>query len=204
MGRPKATDTPSVGFSCTCGKVRGRMAPVSARSGAHIVCHCKDCSAAERFLGQPDPGSDGVDLFLTTPDTVKFDSGIELLGAIRLSPKGPLRWYATCCNATLFACSGNPGIPFLSAQVKRLDSPAAVGPVITQAFVPQPGGTPKHSGAGRMMMKLVPAMGAARLSGRWRQNPFFDMATRAPIAEPKLLSKEERRAASPDQRSTSG
>ncbi len=38
---------------------------------------------------------------------------------------------------------------------------------------------------------------ASRLSGRWKETPFFDAVTGRPVAEPELISKSRRAALYP-------
>ncbi|SFT61470.1 DUF6151 family protein [Sedimentitalea nanhaiensis] len=186
--------TGSVAFSCTCGEVRGRISPATAQSGTHLICHCRDCRAAERFLEQPEAGTEGVELFQTTPDTIHLQAGVDRLAVLRLSPKGPLRWYASCCNTPLFNTLSRPGIPFVTAMVARISDPAPLGPVVAHSFVPQAGGPPKHRGGTTMVWRFFTRLGAARLSGRWRQTPFFDLKSGEPTAPVRLLTKQERAA----------
>lgn len=196
MARGGNTKTP-IGFACSCGQLQGHISADAARSGTHIECFCADCRAAELYQGQPDPAPGGVDMFLTTPDAITITSGAEHLGLMRLGPHGPLRWYATCCSAPLFNTLANPKRPFVSVMGGRLSQPDAIGPVVAKSFVPNPGGRPKHQGATGMVWALASRMIAARLSGRWRQTPFFDVETGKPVAEAKIPSKEERAALYP-------
>lgn len=133
-------------------------------------------------------------MFQTNPDTIHIEAGKEQLAILRLSPKGPLRWYATCCKSPLFNTLAKPGLPFVTAMVARIDDPAALGPITAQSFVPQPSGPPKHKNGRRMVWGIFTRMIAARLSGRWKQTPFFDLASGEPIAPVHVIDKEERKA----------
>lgn len=199
-----SADTQSAGFSCTCGHVQGHIAPASPKIGTHIVCFCADCRAAQLYLSQPDPAPRGVALFQTTPDTVHFTQGHEALGLLRLSRKGLLRWHATCCNAPLFNTLASPKLAFAALHVARLSDPSVIGPVRVRSFVPQPGKPPRHQGAAGMVVQLAIRMGAARLSGRWRQNPFFDSTTGQPVAIATIPDKSQRAALYPPQRGVAG
>jgi len=190
-------DSNSIAFSCNCGQVQGHIAPATARSGTHAICHCRDCRAADLYLDQPDPNPAGVDLFLTTPDTVHVEAGADRLAVLRLGPKGPLRWYASCCKAPLFTTLPRPGIPFVSVRLERLQDSTPLGPVLAHSHVSQPDGTTKHKGAGVLAWRLLTRMGAARLSGRWRQTPFCDPQTGIPTAPVHILNKQERAALYP-------
>lgn len=188
------TDTVSAAFSCRCGKLRGHISPVGPKTGLHLICHCRDCRAAARYLGQPDSAPDGVDLFQTSPDTIRFESGIEHLAVLRLSPKGPLRWYASCCKTPMFNTLARPGLAFVTVVLANADDAKVFGPVVAQSFVPQPGGPPKHKNGGRMVRTILTRLIAARLSGRWKQTPFFDLDTGAPIKPVQLIDREKRKA----------
>ena len=185
-------------FSCSCGGLTGQIEAATPKSGTHLECYCKDCRAAQIFLGQPDPAPRGVHLFQTTPDRVTILTGADNLGLLRLSPNGLMRWYATCCNAPLFNTLASPRLPFVGVIVDRLKNPAQVGPVITHSFVPDPqGGRPRHKGATVMAWRFLIRLIAARLSGHWRHTPFFDVKTGEPTAVPRILGKDERTAATP-------
>ncbi|MFK7752207.1 MAG: DUF6151 family protein [Sedimentitalea sp.] len=181
------------GFSCTCGTLRGTISGAGIKSGTHLICHCRDCRAGELFLGQSDPGQNGVAMVQTMPDAVTLTQGADKLGLLRLSKKGPYRWFATCCNAPLFNTLSSAKLPFASLSAARLDDPARLGPVRVRAFVPQPGGGTKHKGAAIMAWRLFTNMGSARLSGRWKSTPFFDDSG-APVAKAVMPDKAERAA----------
>lgn len=184
----------SVAFGCSCGNVRGTVSPATKRSGTHLVCHCADCRAAQRYFGQPDPAPDGVQIFQTTPDTISFEQGLDRLGLFRLGPKGTCRWYATCCNAPLFNTLANPRLPFAGLLVARVDDPAPLGPVVAQASLPQKDGTSKHKNGTMMVWRIFRRLAAARLSGRWRQTPFFDPDSGTPVAEATIPTRQDRAA----------
>lgn len=181
-------------FSCTCGKVCGHVAPVGPKTGIHLICHCGDCRAAARYLGQPDTAQNGVDLFQTSPESIRLETGVEHLAILRLSPKGPLRWYAACCKTPMFNTLSRPGLAFVTVLLSNTDDPAVFGPVVAESFVPQAGGSPKHKNGGRMVMGIMSRLIAARLSGKWKKTPFFDVATGEPIAPVHLIDKKERAA----------
>lgn len=187
-------NAPALRFSCTCGTLTGQLSPEAAASGTRLVCHCPDCRAAELFLGQPDPAPDGVDLFQTTPDMIRIETGADRLGLLRLSPNGLMRWHATCCGAPIANTLKTPRVPFAGIAVARLDDPEALGPVRVTSFIPRPGRKPGFKGLGRMMVGFVSRTVAARLSGRWRQTPFFDPDTGTPVAEAQMPTRAERAA----------
>lgn len=188
----RATNNAPLEFACTCGQLQGHIAASAVAAGTHAVCYCADCRAAELYFKQPDPAPGPVDLFQTTPDAITITKGAQNLGLFRLSPRGLMRWYATCCHAPLFNTLAKPKLAFAGVQVARFSDPDRIGPVRVQAYMPQPDGGPKHRGAARMAMGVASRMLAALLSGRWRQTPFFNPETGEPVAKPTILSKQER------------
>jgi len=191
-------------FSCSCSQLQGHIAPDAAKSGLHLVCYCRDCRAAELYFKQPDPAPGPVDLFQTTPDAITITTGAQNLGLFRLSPRGTMRWYATCCDTPLFNTTPNAKLPFAGIRVATLATPERIGPVVAKAFAPRPDGRHKHDGIARMAWGVATRMLATRISGRWRQTPFFNIETGKPVAKPVIPSKQERAALYPGQRRISG
>lgn len=185
-------------FSCNCGELQGHLDVAALRTGTHTVCYCPDCRAAELYFGQPDPAPGPVDQFQTTPDMLTITRGVDKLGLMRLGPRGLMRWYATCCNAPLFNTLTNPKLAFVGINGARMAEPERLGRVVAKGFVPQSGGKPRHQGVVPMVWGLIRRMGPARMSGRWKQTPFFDPETGDPVAVAEIPSKQARAALYPD------
>ncbi|MGR3758952.1 DUF6151 family protein [Roseobacteraceae bacterium NS-SX3] len=184
-------------FSCNCGALRGHVTAQGVKTGTRIACYCADCRANELYHGQPDPAPGPVDLFQLAPDAIKITRGAEHLKAIRLGPRGPLRWYAACCGTPFANTLDKRFLPFAGMRADLFADKDKLGKLRAQAFVPQPGKPPRTKGAGRMAMGILARMLGALASGRWKETPFFDPATGKPAAAPRMLSKEERRALYP-------
>lgn len=180
-------------FSCSCGAITGALGIDSPREGNHLVCHCPDCRAAVTHLTGAAPEA-GVELFQTLPDRIHITQGADRLAILRLSPKGILRWYASCCGAPLFNTLKSPKLPFVGIAVARLADAAPLGPLKGRAYLPRQGGGYRHEGFNRIGLTVLRNMITARLSGRWRDTPFFDESG-APVAPIRVLSREERAAA---------
>ena len=202
MGPPGGRADPGVSvadaeiaLACRCGAIRGALLDAGPREGTHLVCHCRDCRAAPRALGAPDPGEAGVAIFQTTPDRIRIDQGADRLGALRLSARGPLRWHCADCGTPLFNTGTRPGLPFVGVAVAALADPAPLGPVAARAFRRGPDGRARHQGLARIVGGFLRRTAGARLSGRWRRTPFFVMPEGRPVAEPRGLTEDERRAA---------
>ncbi|PCJ05910.1 MAG: hypothetical protein COB16_14580 [Rhodobacteraceae bacterium] len=184
-----AVDQP---FACTCGALRGHVSAHGVKIGTRAVCFCADCRAAVLYLGQPDPAPGPVDIFQTSPDSIEITQGSEHLQVMRLSPKGLLRWYAGCCNTPLANTLARPTLPFAGLHSNRFTNKDALGKIRARGFVPQPGKPPKTTGAAAMVLGIFKRMATSRMSGHWKQTPFFDIDSRQPVTKPTILSKEQR------------
>ena len=179
-------------FACNCGKLSGHVTAQGIKSGTRAECFCGDCRAAVLYLGQPDPAPDAVDVFQTSPDSVKITQGAEHLRLMRLGPKGLLRWYAGCCKTPLANTLAKPTLPFVGLHSNRFANKDALGKIRARGFMPQAGKPPKTKGAAGMVLGIFKRMATSRLSGQWRETPFFDADTGQPVAEAEIPSKEER------------
>jgi len=159
-----------------------------------VACFCHDCRAAQLYFGQPDPLPGPVDILQMSPEEVRIDGGKEHLALMQLSPKGMLRWYASCCNAPLATTSRTPKFPFAGFDVKRMADPGRLGPVTTRGFAPQPNGKQSHEKLRYAATGLATRLVKSWLSGSWKHTPFFDPETRKTVVTPKILSKAERAA----------
>ena len=84
-------------------------------------------------------------------------------------------------------------LPFAGVIVGRVAGGAsALGPVTTRGFVPQPNGKQKHENPGPAIFGLLRRAVGSRLSGRWKNTPFFDRETGKPVVTPTVISKTER------------
>jgi len=184
-----------VTLSCTCGSLTGTLKDVGPQCGTHIICHCDDCRAAHNHLGHKMPADEGIDLYQTSPDKIKIDKGGENLGVLRLSPKGLMRWYAKCCDTPMFNTLANPKMAFVGVQTAAMDETSNLPPVKGRFHRKGADGKVKQEGMMRAGGQLLSRMAKARLSGRWKDTPFFDSDNWSPVTEPTVLTLEERKAA---------
>ncbi|MEM7723649.1 MAG: DUF6151 family protein [Pseudomonadota bacterium] len=181
---------PDTRFSCRCGALTGTMAGLTPQTGTRLVCHCEDCARALRHYGIDADTQTGVDLVQTTPDRIHIETGAENLGLARLSPKGLSRWYATCCGTPIFNTLSTPGLPFSTILTDRLEGTEAIGPALARVNKPPSMGKPASERIGKIVVSMLSRAAKARLSGRWRDTPFFDATTGQPVAEPELLPRD--------------
>lgn len=176
-----------------------RLGAATAKSGAHLVCYCRDCRAFSLHLGREEellPGG-GSEMSQAAPSGLEILEGAEHLACLRLSPKGPLRWYAACCNSPMAITLPSAKLPFSSLVVARAEDREALPPIRAVAYGEQalPGGAapPKTRGMVGLVWGFFGRMAGAYLSGKSTVSPFFRGG--APIAVPRVLTREERAAA---------
>lgn len=180
---------PSLGFACRCGQLRGEIVDAAPAAFTHAICHCGDCRSAYTHLGQADPGA--VDILQTTQDRIHIAQGGEQLRVFRHTPRGALRWYAGCCDTSLFYTPLKPRLAHVSVNADRLDEPSAAGKVQAEGFIPAPDGRTRHKGALRMVARMASRILVANLSGAWRRTPFFG-PDGEPARPPHVLTREQR------------
>ncbi|WP_143226530.1 DUF6151 family protein [Actibacterium pelagium] len=170
----------TVQFSCKCGKVSGRVADVTAKNSVRLACSCKHCRAFAAYLGDAERSfqNDYVQLMQTQPWMISFESGKEYLRNLRLTAKGPLRWYASCCDTPLCNTLPRRFPPFVSILVANFARQDDLPPVTFHAFcdhLPEDQRVaPSGSSAFRKFVLQFLWRVVQGLPFRFRQNPFFD------------------------------
>jgi hypothetical protein len=191
-------------LKCRCGAVRGVAHDVAPEIGNHCVCYCDDCQAFQEFLGRAgdvlDPNG-GTDIFQMSPARLTLTAGRDRIACLRLTPRGLARWYASCCNTPIGNTLPTSAVPFVGLIRAFVTEPAAdaLGPIRTRvmrqfavgdvAAIP-PDRVPKW----RMLLRVARLLLWWRLRGDHRRSPFFDAATGAPLAPPRVLTEAERAA----------
>lgn len=183
---------------CRCGAVRGEIE--TARAYTRATCYCKDCRAFANFLAVPGvlDASGGTDIVPIAPSAVRFTAGTEHVVCMSLSPKGPLRWYASCCRTPLANTPREPKVPYAGMVTTCFDAApqevdAAFGPrnrivLNTKSATAPVRATPLTFVTGGL--RILAGILGARLR-RERASPFFD-ANGRPLREPEVISRERR------------
>lgn len=193
---------------CSCGALRAVARGVSAARGNHVVCYCDDCQSFAHFLERAEDTLDaygGTEIFQMSPAGLEFTSGADRLACMSLSPRGMLRWYASCCRTPIGNTLPTPRIPFVGLIVRCVDRSdgrsldEALGPILARGHARFAKSRAQLEGASDrfplwMMARLVRLGLAARLRGDHRRSPFFGAATGAPVSAPRVLSADERAA----------
>ncbi len=185
-------------FACSCGTLSGKLVGVSHANGNRLECYCGDCRAAEAFASPTRAIPDGpVQLYQTTPARIRIDEGADQLAVFSLSPKGVLRWHAKCCGTMLFNTLRNPKVAFVAVFTDAVADANTLGPVQSRANIQNGDGTSRNEGFGRMLRSIARGAVPARITGSWKNTPFFDPDTIEPVSEIYVLNKEERAAVTP-------
>ena len=182
-------NTPALPFACRCGKVTGHLTHVDPHDGTHAVCHCKSCRRAMELAGLEEDAVGGVDIYQTAPDRIEVETGAEHLVPKQFSEsKGIYRWHAACCGTPMFTTTKTPAFFFAGFLTRNLADTAPLGPVIMEGFIPGENGKQRHKNLATLMWRLLKRAARARLSGRYRNNPFFT-ADGNPVAQPQPLGE---------------
>lgn len=191
--------TSSHPLRCRCGHLTGSVGePAKA---VHAICYCIDCQSFAHFLGKAQEVLDeagGTEVVATDPRHVSFTQGMDALACMSLSPRGLLRWYARCCNTPI----GNTLRNRRFAYVGLVHSCLGDSATLRRSFGPPRARA--NTGSAHERVASTPLQGVAafvragtwiaraRVTGGWRRTPFFDPATGDPLAQPVVISRDER------------
>jgi Family of unknown function (DUF6151) len=190
-------------LQCRCGNLKGFVD--NPQTANRVVCYCSDCQAFARWLGQESDILDergGSHVIQTLPRNVTFTQGAQTLQCMRLTSKGLVRWYAGCCRTPIGNTLHSPKFSFIGLLHTCLESSmhsldASFGPVRASVNTKSAQGEPKPKtrGVSTVVLWFVTTTAKARMNGDYKQTPFFDVDTGAPIVTPHVLSHEEREKA---------
>lgn len=184
-------------WSCRCGEVAFTVDDVP-ESGAHVVCYCADCRAFARLTGGADTldAAGGVALYQTVPQVLGDARGLDRVACMRLSRRGPYRWYATCCGAAIANTAPSRAMPFNSLVAAGFRDRAALGqPVAKVNLKSATGPVPRpHGSLWAVVASLARRTVAAWLTGGWRKTVFF-RSDGTPVSPPKAPEPAARDAA---------
>ena len=192
--------------ACRCGRVRATLDEPSPRALGRIVCYCADCQAFAHHLGRADLLNEkgGSDIVPVAPASLVFREGRDRIAAVRLSPRGPHRFYATCCNTPVGNAAG-PKVPFVGLLTAALATAGQkpdellqppVGAIFGESAVGGPPPGSKGVRFGFMLTAILRIVGW-RLAGKVWPHPFFDRESKKALYPVKILTREEREALRP-------
>lgn len=166
----------AIKLRCRCGSVRGSV-DFSRPSRVRVVCHCGDCGAYARHIGNVR----ATEIVQAAPAQVKIFAGSEYLRCLRLTESGLTRWFTACCMTPLANTSRRAWMPFVGLMIVALDTEdeALLGPAEhANGTYPTPWKTVLRS----VWVLLVSAL--LRLH---RPNVFFDERG-VPVAQPEVVA----------------
>ena len=183
-------------IQCKCGAVKGKLD--SNGTSNRIICYCTDCRAFAHFLGKASDVLDeqgGTEIVQVAQHRLLFCQGEELLSAVRLSEKGMIRWYATCCGTPIGNTMARPKSSFiglihscLDCQQMDKDFGAKVAVLNTDTALGQT--KPKQRGLLGVIVRFIWIIFTNRVNGRYKKSPFFNSAG-LPRVSPKILRADE-------------
>lgn len=194
------TDLP---IRCRCGALRGAARGVSARTGYRVVCYCDNCQAFANYLdtnGFLVDAHGGTDIFQMSPAHLNISQGLDRLTCVRMTTKGPLRWYTDCCKTPIGNTPPTRQAPFIGlfhccidAKDRSLDE--LLGPVTIRIMGRYAKGDRAalnaHDGfALSHFAGIVWKLLKWRIRGDHKRSPFFDAQTGRPLVAPRMIGDE--------------
>ena len=186
----------TINLKCRCGEVQGSASSVTPSSGSRVICCCSDCQAFASHLGTDADTLDefgGTEIFQMSQSQVSIEHGHDKLRAIRLKPKGLLRWYTDCCK-TLVGNTMSAGVPFVGVVHSFIDEPNrddVLGPVRAVVQTQHAKGEPtysKHSAKFPLGItaRIARKMLVWKLQGKHKPSPFFG-EDGLPVVKPVIV-----------------
>jgi hypothetical protein len=188
-------------LQCRCGSLKGVLS--DTRKANRVICYCKDCQAFAHYLdaaGEILDDRGGSDIVQVLPKKLRFTHGVEKLACMRLTGKGLLRWYASCCRTPIGNTLATPKLSFAGLVHTCLEEPGGrsldqvFGPVAARVHTKSARGKPKPKERGQAAIGawFLGTVLRARFNGDYRITPFFDIHSGAPVATPHVLSVDDR------------
>ena len=120
---------PPLVINCYCGQTSLELNESGLQLGNHLVCYCESCRKFPSQVGAQGEYIDeygGSRILQVPPACVRITGGQENLNSLKLTPKGPDRWFTRCCQTPL-ANTSIPALPFLALIIpsdlqQQLDS----------------------------------------------------------------------------------
>lgn len=204
----------TINLKCRCGAIRGTATDITPSGGNRVVCCCSDCQA---FANHLDYGSEtldefgGTDIYQTSQSQLQITQGQDRLQSLRLTKKGLLRWYASCCN-TPIANTMNAKMPFvgiihtfmdtsytdseytdsdIGSNFDKANRESILGPVSAYVQTQHAIGTPDYPGHSEkfplgITARIILKMLIWRVRGKHKPSAFFTDSGQ-PVAKPVVV-----------------
>jgi hypothetical protein len=191
--------SPGHPLKCRCGNVRGLLA--KPRNANRVICYCKDCQAFAHVLGDAQATlgpRGGSDIIQVLPKDLVFTQGSDALACLRLTPKGLLRWYTSCCRTPIGNTLATAKVSFVGLLHDSLETEGILldesfGPVRARVNTRGAWGAPKPKevGRGKVAAWFIRTTLKARLNGDYKRSPFFQPMSGTPVVIPRVLGQDE-------------
>lgn len=183
-------------IQCQCGTLRGQLEGTGTNNRA--ICYCTDCRAFARYLGKAPEVLDkqgGTEIFQVAQSRLRFLQGEDRLAAIRLSDKGMIRWYASCCGTPIGNTMNNPKISFIGLihsclNRNQINEDFGVDVAVLNVDTSLGNPKPKQRGFLGVVTRFMWIVITSRFSGSYKKSPLFT-ASGLPSVDPKILSADE-------------
>jgi hypothetical protein len=171
------------------------------RLGIRYVCHCDDCQAFAHFTGRADrllDANGGTDAYQLPASRVRIIKGLEALACVQMTSRPLLRWHCATCRTPVANTYGTSAVSFVSlplAAASGGDRESILGPSSGHVWTKFGVGDlsqARQVNIPAMLWRMACRIFVARVSGDYRNNPFFDHKDGRPIVEPRRLSPSER------------
>jgi hypothetical protein len=196
--RIKMTD---FSITCSCGQVTVEVVNLVATRTNRAICGCQGCRSYAYFLGREKEMLDiygGTDLFQTSPKNFVIRKGRDALACVQQTPKGCLRWYASCCKTPLGNTPRTPAIPFVGISLSSVDQKEdlqlierTIGPPRVRVNSPVPAPDTGFLKLPPMLLRFSWMLMKWKFAGEGRDSPFFDRVTGKPVVSPQRLTADE-------------
>jgi hypothetical protein len=140
----------------------------------------------------------GTEITQMSQASVAFTAGTDKIAAVKLTSKGLMRWYASCCGTPIGNTLGTSAMPFIGVIHAFIDAPsAALGPIRGRGWAKRAKGgraaVPKDGMPDALMIaRMVGKLLKWRLRGDHKRSALFDAVTGNPLVEPRVLDSVER------------
>jgi hypothetical protein len=190
-----------VNLACECNAIAWSIGERIPRAGIRYVCHCDDCQAFAHFIGRPNRVLDangGTDAYQLPASRLMFSRGLDNLSCVRMTNRRLIRWYCSHCNTPVANTYDTSKLSFLSVPLCALPAEQrdeALGPSSGHVWTKFGHGDlsrAKQVSIPAMLLRMASRIAAARMSGDYLNNPFFDPITCKPICMPRHLTFAER------------
>lgn len=183
-------------IQCKCGTVRCQL----DSTGVHnrVICYCTDCRAFAGFLGRTAEVLDkqgGTEIVQVAQPRLRFLQGEDRLSAVRLSEKGMVRWYASCCNTPIGNTMADPKVSFIglihvSLDLAQMNKDFGTKIAILNTDTSLGETKPTQRGLIGAVARLIWIVVTTRISGRYKNSQLFN-ALGAPRVVPLILTPQE-------------